>query len=448
MGQPLRQVGLELMPSIAFVTIGCKLNRFETEQMRETAQREGFVCSEADGAFDVCVINTCTVTSKSDYRSRQAVRRAVRANPEARIVVTGCYAQRFPEELASIDGVDAVIGNREKEDIARYLKGLHLDGPLVAVAAAESFHMLPAPTRLHGFGDYTRAFVKIQDGCDNRCSYCAVPLARGGSRSKPTESVVDEITILAGAGYREVVLTGVHLGSYGRDLSPVTSLPDLLQAIAEVPGLERVRLSSIEPTDFSARLIEVMADPAMKICPHVHVPLQSGDDGILRRMGRPYTAARYTAIVRSISAAVPHCGIGADVMVGFPGEDDAAFNHTRALVEALPITYLHVFAYSKRKGTPASTLRDQVEPDVKKTRSKILRDLGKAKSQAFRTALEGETLQALVLKRKAADLTAALSGNYVKTYFREPLEPGRIVPARVAGICRDGVLATVRASGG
>jgi threonylcarbamoyladenosine tRNA methylthiotransferase MtaB len=429
------------MQSVAFITIGCKLNRFETEQMRELAQQHGFVCSETDRGFDVCVVNTCTVTSKSDYRSRQAVRRAIKANPDARIVVTGCYAQRCPEEVASIKGVDAVVGNLEKEKILRYLADGKRDRPVVEVSGTDRMQTLPARTRLHRFGGYTRAFIKIQDGCDNRCSYCAVPLARGGSRSKRPEDIKEEIEVLVDEGFREVVLTGVHLGAYGRDLGPPTSLAGLLEEVALVPGLRRVRLSSIEPTDFSDCLIEMMADRATKICPHVHVPLQSGDDGVLRRMGRPYTRGFYSKVIRAIARFVPDCGIGADVMVGFPGEDVAAFENTRNLVEDLPLTYLHVFAFSRRSGTRAALLEGGVAPEEKKARSKILRDLGRAKSEAFRKSLEGKTIEVLVLDRKAADLRVGLSGNYVKTYLRGPVGRGQILSARVKSIYDDGVLA-------
>jgi threonylcarbamoyladenosine tRNA methylthiotransferase MtaB len=440
-------MGLELMRSIFFMTIGCKLNRFETEQMREKAESHGFVCADAGDAVDVCVINTCTVTAKSDYRSRQAVRRAVKSSPGARIVVTGCYAQRFPEELARIEGVDLVIGNHEKEDIISYLDGPWHDRPAIAVTDPGRFRDIPARTRLHGFGGYTRAFVKIQDGCDNRCSYCAVPLARGRSRSKPVKDVLEEITILAAGGYAEVVLTGVHLGSYGRDLLPAASLSDLLRVTSTIPGLERVRLSSIEPTDFSPQLIEAMADPDLRVCPHVHVPLQSGDDGVLRCMGRPYTAGEYRDIVRAIADALPHCGIGADVMVGFPGEDEAAFTHTQNLIETLPITYLHVFAYSKRRGTRAADFANQVDPGRKKTRSRILRDLGKAKSRAFRASLVGKTVEVLVLKRTSEGRAIGLSGNYVNACFRCPLEPGRIISARVTEVVPEGVSATAAEPG-
>jgi threonylcarbamoyladenosine tRNA methylthiotransferase MtaB len=429
------------MPSIIFVTVGCKLNRFETEQMREAAELEGYVCRpDREGRFDICVVNTCTVTSKSDYRSRQAVRRAVRANPGARVVVTGCYAQRFPEELAAIRGVDAVIGNKEKHDIARYLANSKTRTPLVQTAPAETFRGLPADLRLHRFGDFTRAFVKIQDGCDNRCSYCAVPHARGRSRSKGSDEVLAELEILADEGFREIVLTGVHLGSYGRDLEQPTSLVELLEKTARVAGLERVRLSSIEPTDFSPALIEAVSDPALRVCPHFHVPLQSGDDGILRRMGRPYTSARYADTVRNLALAAGTCSIGADVMVGFPGEDERAFENTRRLVADLPLTYLHVFAFSRRRGTPAASLENAVEASVKKTRSRTLREMGASKSAAFRASLEGKVLEVLILARKAGDLTLGLSGNYVKTYLEGRQTRGRIVPVKVTGPCMDGVL--------
>jgi threonylcarbamoyladenosine tRNA methylthiotransferase MtaB len=429
------------MQSVTFITVGCKLNQFETEQMRELAGQEGFRGQDGNGPSDIFVINTCTVTSKSDYRSRQAVRRAVRANPGALIVVTGCYAQRFPGDLASIEGVDFVLGNDEKLDIVRYLKAGKPRKATIEVSDIDRIDTLPAHTRLHGFGGYTRAFVKIQDGCDNRCAYCAVPLARGASRSKRPENVREEIEVLAGEGYKEVVLTGVHLGAYGKDLAPPLSLARLLREIAAIKGLERIRLSSVEPTDFSDHLIATMADREAKVCPHVHVPLQSGDDAVLRRMGRPYTRDRYRDLIARIAGTIPDCGIGADVMVGFPGEDEVAFDNTRRLLDGLPVTYLHVFSFSRRKGTPAATFAGQVEPPARKERSRILRDLGKAKSHAFRQSLIGRSLEALVLGPKAGRPATGLSGNYVRTYFREPAPRGSILTARVTGLEADGVLA-------
>jgi len=447
--------------SVAFVTVGCKLNQFETEQMRELVEAAGHITCTAEEGADVFVINTCTVTSKSDYRSRQAVRRAIRSNPEALVLVTGCYAQVAPDDLAGIDGVDIVLGNAEKEEIVDFIASGTAQA--IKVTPTEALPPLGTGTHIRGFGRYTRAFVKIQDGCDNRCTYCAVPGARGRSRSKSPDQVRRELEVLAREGYREAVLTGVHLGSYGKDLagagskaeksshcgapghpgqtgrSASVTLAGLLRHIAEIPGLERVRLSSVEPTDFSDDLIDVMADPAMKIAPHVHVPLQSGDDGILRSMARPYDRALYQALVERIAGRLPRCGIGADVMVGFPGEDDAAFRNTLDLIAGLPITYLHVFSYSPRPGTPAAGMDRQVEPAVKKERSRILRELGRDKSLHFRRSLIGHPVRVLVLETKSDGRPTGLGGNYVKAFFDQPVRVNTLLECDAVGIRRDGL---------
>ncbi len=445
--------------SVAFVTVGCKLNQFETEQMRELLEAEGYITCPADEGADIFVINTCTVTSKSDYRSRQAVRRAIRSNSDALVVVTGCYAQVAPEEIARIDGVDVVLGNAQKEEILDFIASgtgtAQAAGaaPTVKVTPTEELPPLKTGARLKGFGKYTRAFVKIQDGCDNRCTYCAVPGARGRSRSKRPDEILSELEVLAGEGFREVVLTGVHLGSYGKDLAgsgsacdpenaghaATASLAGLLRDIAEVGALERIRLSSVEPTDFTDQLIEIMAEPAMRIAPHVHVPVQSGDDGVLKRMARPYDRARYRALVERIAGSVPRFGIGADVMVGFPGEDDKAFRNTFDLVEALPITYLHVFSYSPRPGTPAADMEGQVEPGTKKERSRILRELGREKSLHFRQSLIGHKLRVLVLETKSDGRPTGLSGNYVKAYFTQPVRANTILECEAVDIGPDGL---------
>lgn len=429
------------MKRVGFITVGCKLNQFETELMREAALSAGYRAAGDDGAADVLVVNTCTVTAKSDYRSRQALRRAIKANPGALIVATGCYAQRRPAELAAIGGVDVVIGNAEKNRIETFLAMGKPEAPVVSVASVESMEAVQCRRRLHGFGRYTRAFVKIQDGCDNHCTYCAVPLARGRSRSKRPGDVKQEIETLAGAGYREVVLTGVHLGSYGKDLRPRTSLPDLIADLAQVDGLARLRLSSVEPTDFGADLIGLMSDSAAKVCPHVHVPLQSGDDRILASMGRPYSRAFYRDLILKIAEAVPGCGIGADVMVGFPSEDDAAFRSTYDLVNDLPITYLHAFAFSGRPSTPAFSFAGQVDPAPKKERSGAIRALGRAKSEAFRTSLVGRTLDVLVLGTRSRGRPVGLSGNYVKVFLETPATPNTLVSACATQSVDGGVLA-------
>jgi threonylcarbamoyladenosine tRNA methylthiotransferase MtaB len=429
------------MKSVAFITVGCKLNQFESEQMREEVEECG--CSTCDTLeeADILVINTCTVTSKSDYRSRQAVRRAARANPRAMLVVTGCYAQRNPEAIAAIEGVDVILGNTEKETIGDYIDLAKQQRPLVKITGTDGMTHLSSRRHLRSFGGYTRAFVKIQDGCDNRCTYCAVPLARGMSRSKQPDEVVREIEVLAAEGYREVVLTGVHLGSYGKDLTPRVSLADLVRRVAPIEGLVRTRLTSIEPTDLTAELAELVADPASRICPHFHVPLQSGDDRILRLMGRPYDAARYRDVITRIDAAVPDCGIGADVMVGFPGEDDPAFENTLGLVRQMPFTYLHVFAFSRRAGTPASGLPGQVAPEVKRERSRLLRQTAMDKSRAFRQSLIGKSVEILVLGAHRSTGTEGLSGNYVKARLDKDLTPNTVVSARVTGVEDGGIRA-------
>jgi threonylcarbamoyladenosine tRNA methylthiotransferase MtaB len=430
------------MRSVGFITIGCKLNQFETEQMRETVEALGYATCGRREQADVYVINTCTVTSKSDYRSRQAIRRAVRLNPDATIIVTGCYAQLAAEDIAGLEGVDVVAGNAEKQSIATYVGLDKQPEALVEVTEAGSFGDVRSHRKLHGFGGYTRAFVKIQDGCDNRCTYCAVPLARGRSRSKTPEEVTSEIDTLVSAGFKEVVLTGVHLGSYGRDLSPPETLAGLLRRIARMPGPERVRLSSIEPTDFSDELIDLIGRTDSRICPHVHVPLQSGDDRILKLMGRPYTRAFYGDLIRRIAELIPHCGIGADVMVGFPSEDEDAFKSTHDLLRDLPMTYLHVFSFSMRSGTPAPMLTGRVDPGEKKRRSRVLRGLGIRKGLGFRQTLIGKTLEVLVLARRVDGLTSGLSANYVQVFLDGPAEPNTILPCRVTGLREGGVLAT------
>ncbi|MFZ1948408.1 MAG: tRNA (N(6)-L-threonylcarbamoyladenosine(37)-C(2))-methylthiotransferase MtaB [bacterium] len=419
------------MRSVGFITVGCKLNQFETEQMREAAYRLGYVADSDPLAADVCVVNTCTVTSKSDYRSRQAVRRVLRSNPGALVVVTGCYAQRSPEDLAAIAGVDVVLGNPEKDDIEAYLGLSKQARPLVKTGDPSRANLAGSTRYLHGFGTYTRAFVKIQDGCDNRCAYCAVPAARGASRSKQAAEVRAEVETLVGEGYREIVLTGVHLGAYGKDLAPKTSLARLLVALADIDGLARLRLSSVEPTDLTDELIQLAADRSSKVCSHFHVPLQSGDDRVLRRMGRPYDSRFYRGVIDKITGSVSRCGVGADVMVGFPGEDQRAFANTLDLVRDLGLTYLHVFSFSVRPGTPACSLDGQVDPETRSRRSAELRRVGREKGAAFRRSLVGETIDVLILGKADRCGATGLAGNYVKVDFKAALPANTLVRARV-----------------
>lgn len=426
--------------SICFVTIGCKLNQFETEQMRELAEAKDWEVVEPWQKADVYVINTCTVTAKSDYRSRQAIRRAIRMNKEAVVIATGCYAQVAGDQIKSIEGIDFILGNSKKDSIVDYLGLEKQTRPVVDVDEIEQVSRLKSTGRLTKFGGYTRAFVKIQDGCNNRCAYCAVPLARGRSRSKPPADVEAEISALTNRGYKEIVLTGVHLGSYGKDLDKPVTLADLLISLSKISSLERLRLSSIEPNDFTAELIEVVADKSNRICDHFHIPLQSGDDRVLKLMGRQYNTEYYRRLLERIRRHLPNCGIGADVMVGHPGETEDAFNNTVKLIEDLPLSYLHVFSFSPRPNTRAIAMGDQVETEEKKRRSLILRRLGKTKSLEFRESLIGRRIQTLTMK-KVQGYTSSLSSNYVKVYIQEAIAPDQIVNVRVVGQLFDGVLA-------
>ncbi len=408
-------------PTVGVTTVGCKLNQYESEGIAEAFEGAGFQVVPFTDRADVYVVNTCTVTGRSDYRSRQMLRRASRLNPSAVIVATGCYAQREPGALASMPEVDLVVGNTAKRAISD-LVAQQLAAGRSRTPRTQGTDILVPP---HGqrafdafdisrFRGHTRAFLKIQDGCDRRCTYCAVPDARGPGRSRPPHDVIEQAAKLVANGYREIVLTGVHIGSYGAE-GGNARLPELLDALAGIPGLVRLRLGSIEPMELTRELSSTILREA-KICRHLHVPLESGSDATLARMGRAYTRAEYAEAVRRITDRDPLAGLGADVMVGFPGETDADFEDTVALIEELPFTYLHVFSFSPRAGTPAATMAGRVAGQEKKRRSRALRELGRAKSVAFRRRLVGERLVVLVEERhgRAAGRLTGLSSNYVR----------------------------------
>lgn len=421
--------------TVAFATLGCRLNQVDTQELQGTLEARGFRTVAWSERADVVVVNTCTVTARADFSDRQAIRRAGRINPHARIVVTGCWAQTSPEAVASVHGVDLVVGNGDKHRLPDLLARLLERGrsaPETHVAGLASARALPvAPLgRVPG---RSRAFLKLQDGCQHRCAFCVVPLARGVSRSRAAGAVLDQARALVEAGHPELVLTGVDLGHYGADLVPRTTLAALLRALAEIPGLAWIRTSSLLPAYFTDELVEaVTGSPA--VAPHLHVPLQSGSDRVLRRMRRPYTVAMYRRLVERLAAAIPRLGLGADVIVGFPGESDADFEATMTLVDALPLTYLHVFPYSDRPGTEATALDGHLAASVVTERARRLRALGRAKNLAFRRALVGRRETALVLEtrdRASGDLVG-LTGNYVEVTFEgaDGLM-GTMVPIRV-----------------
>jgi threonylcarbamoyladenosine tRNA methylthiotransferase MtaB len=391
---------------IAFATLGCKINQYETDLLRQDLLSQGNAVVPFEGEADVYIINTCSVTAKSDAQCRRMIKAAVSRGQGARVVVTGCYAETRPGELQDIPGVDLVIGNENKASIPRRLLAFapttqgRADSPAPGVPAAS----------VRG---RTRGYLKIQTGCDNHCSYCIVPLARGGSRSASPAEVIKEFERLVGCGCPEIVLTGIHIGMYGNDLQERISLTDLLVMLLSKRGGARLRLSSIEPREVTDRMIGLLGNG---LCRHLHIPLQSGDDTVLASMKRNYTSGFYKSLLGRIATDVPGTALGADVMVGYPGEGDLEFQNTLRLVEQAPLSHLHVFTYSPRPGTVAAARKDQVRDSIKKERSEELRSLGSEKNLAFRTKHVGSEMKVVVEDKRDAKtgLFSGLSDNYIR----------------------------------
>lgn len=413
----------------AIATLGCKTNQFESAAMEESLIAAGYQAVPFARGADLVIINTCTVTSATDSQSRNLIRRARRLQDDCRIVVTGCYAQVDPAALACLPGVTLVIGNEEKRDLLQLLVG---NGPQVQVGDIRQ-QAGPALS-LSSFSGRSRAFVQIQNGCDAYCSYCIIPYARGPSRSVPPEQVLEQVRKLVQGGFKEVVLTGIHIGGYGKDLNPFVSLLHLVRRIETETDLVRLRLGSIEPQEIDDALIEAVAQSSM-VCPHFHVPLQSGDDGVLRRMNRHYSSRFFADLVGKISRRLPEAAIGLDVITGFPGETEREFETTRKLIEDLPVSHLHVFPYSRRPGTPAATLPDQVAGPVARERAARLRLLGEEKQRDFAESFIGRHLQVVVEGGRQHGVCKGLSEQYLQVFFpaREGLEGGLLEVAIEGG---------------
>ncbi len=390
---------------IAFTTLGCKINQFETDALQQDLLSRGNTVVPFEAEADVYIINTCSVTAKSDTQSRQVIRSAVRRGNGANIVVTGCFAEIRTEEIKKMPGVGLVIGNRDKKLIGdRIMSSVSISSP----------DSMPASERiLNALHTRTRGFLKIQDGCDNRCAYCIVPLARGGSRSATPGDVLHEFKCLVARGCPEVVLTGVHIGTYGSDLGNGINLTEMLKTLIMSRGRTRIRLSSIEPNEITREMIRYLGQG---LCRHLHIPLQSGDDTILASMKRNYTSRFYEDLLEKIANQVPGIALGADIIVGYPGEGEREFQNTMCLVERSPLTHLHVFSYSPRPGTPAAEMKDQVPDRIKKERSMSLRALGMKKNLLFRKSHQGSELDVVVedkLDRDTSMLTG-LTDNYIR----------------------------------
>ncbi len=415
---------------------GCRATQADGAALESLLAATGLEAAGERREADLVVLNTCTVTGAADEDVRHTISRAHRENPGARILVTGCYAQRAPEELAALPGVAWVVGNSHKTQIAELVSLPEPDTPYHGnihvgdIFAQRDF--LSAPVE-DAAGDRTRPNLKIQDGCNNRCSFCIIPFVRGRSRSAPAEEVVRQVRGLAGR-YREIVLSGINLGRWGREPASRMRLADLLRLLLAETEVARLRLSSVEPMDFSDDLLGLMAE-SPRIAAHVHAPLQTGSDRILRRMHRKYRPRHYAERVLKARALMPLAAIGADVMAGFPGETEADFEESRAFIAGLPFTYLHVFTYSERPGTPAAADAQPVPLPARKERNRMLRELATAKNLAFRESLVGKTLSAVTLNQSGA----ALTENYLKVELAAPRQANQIVDLRIGGIADAGL---------
>ncbi|HWW16796.1 MAG TPA: tRNA (N(6)-L-threonylcarbamoyladenosine(37)-C(2))-methylthiotransferase MtaB [Candidatus Dormibacteraeota bacterium] len=482
------------MPTYHVENFGCRATQADGAALERQFTSRGLAPATAAHA-DLVILNTCTVTNSADQDARAAIRRVQRQNPLAKIIVTGCYAQRAPQEIAALPGVTAVIGNSHKYQLAEISVPLlsdlgwrsasstaidsidhvtalagEVDGqqtrqaflPLSALTENRELRtedwvfvsdifahteLLAAPvfesatTGSHE-NDRTRPNLKVQDGCDNRCSFCVIPSVRGHSRSLPLAQIVREVNALVAAGYCEIVISGINLGRWGRDFDVPQRFEDLIRAILSETQLEKLRISSVEPMDWSPELIALVAS-SPRIAKHAHVPLQSGSDAVLRRMHRKYRPLHYREKIETIRAAMPTAAIGADVMAGFPVETDADFEATRRFIEDLPFTYLHVFTYSARPGTPAAAMPGQVPVHVARERNKILRDLAAEKKLAFMRSFVGKSIEAITLSvvnsGPSGEFTEALTDNYQKLYLRGRHEPNRWLTAHVEAV-EDGAL--------
>lgn len=421
-------------------TFGCRTNQADSSAIQESFLVSGYCLVDHSQEADVIVINSCTVTHRSDQQVRQLARRLQRENPRARLLLTGCYAQRDPERLAHLKGIDAVVGNTRKGElvqIAEEIAGEAADSfPLKSRAKVyvddfrreRSLDLIPAGP----LGGRTRPFVKIQDGCDAKCSYCIIPGVRGPSRSVPPQQILAHIRNLVAVGFREVVLTGIHIGTYGLHFSPRYPLDRLLEEIITIPGLRWVRVSSVEPMELSRRVIRLAAE-SEKIAPHFHICLQSGCDRTLKRMLRPYNSRKFARIVEEIRKRLPDAGIGTDIIAGFPGETDQDHRESLEFVRQMPFTYLHVFPYSDRTGTAASGMESKVDLLRIGERSCEFRELARLKSREFRRHFHGRRLQALSLDEVRDGWRSALTGNYLKARIPPSIPGNRIIEGRVAG---------------
>ena len=399
------------MKRVAISTLGCKTNQFESAAMIEQLKAAGYLVVPFTEPSDIYIVNSCTVTARTDAETRRLIRRARRLNPDSRIIATGCYAQVAPGELEKMPELDCVLGNQEKQNISALLESTESSvSDISSISQAE-------PLKLTSFAEHTRAFLQIQNGCNSFCTYCIVPYARGRSRSVKPDDILQGVRDLAANGFKEVVLTGIHLGAYGLDLPSPTSLTSLAGQIEAGDIVPRLRIGSVEPNEVSDELLDLMSR-SKSICPHLHLPLQSGSDSVLSRMGRPYTSEIFRDLTERISLAIPDAFIGADVIAGFPGETDAEFNETVQLIEELPFSDLHVFPYSSRPGTRAASMPGHVPARIVTERAARLRKIAERKRRVFMEQFVGREVAVLVQGFDSkSGLCRGLSRNYLNVAF-------------------------------
>ncbi len=437
------------MLKVAVATLGCKVNHYESAGIMEALEAQGCSVVPFDSAADLYIVNTCTVTAKTDFQSRQLIRRANRTNPSAPIIAAGCYAQISPQELAKLPGVRMVAGAEIKEKLPGMIRDI-IDGEprieVTDISLKRTFSDLPV-TRLPG---QTRAYLKVQDGCNAFCSYCIIPYARGRSRSLPEEDVLRQVRTLTKAGHREIILTGICLGAYGRDLPSPTDLTGLLKKIEDHTDIERLRISSLNPMEISDMMIQHL-QRSKKLCRHLHLSLQSGDDRVLTLMRRTYTTAGVGDLVKRLQAAIPGIAVGMDVITGFPGEGEEEFRNTVRFIESMDLAYLHVFPYSRRPGTAASFLSGEPMKSVRKERAAVLRRIGNRKRIAFNSGFAGTDLSVLVegSRDKETGWMKGFSDNYVPVLIPDGDSSlsNRIVPVAADRMMREKVVGRITTDG-
>lgn len=427
------------MNTVSFLTLGCKVNQYDTDAMRGLFIKNGYTIVSPHEKSDVCVINTCSVTHIGEKKSRQVIRRAKRMNPDTLVVVTGCYAQLTPDTIASIDGVNIIIGTQDRHRIVEFVENYcpekGVANHVKSIAGVRDFESLSL------YGDEvekTRAYIKIQEGCNNFCTFCIIPYTRGRLKSRQPAEIYDEVNRLVSLGYKEVVLTGIHLGNYGQDFENEIDLTKIVKGILVRTGIERIRLGSIESVEISDELIDLLANEK-RLCPHLHLPLQSGSDAVLQMMRRHYTLQEYLKLVEHLRKRVPEIALTTDVILGFPGETETLFKESLDTLAHVGFADVHLFPYSKRSGTPAAKFPNQISEEEKKRRMKLARDVVDLSSKNYRDAFLGKQVEVLFEKRLENGQYEGYTSHYcrVRTNPAENLHTGGIYVATVTDSSKD-----------